>query len=275
MFIQNFITKSSLLTKYVACILARKAFCGPYVASLNTYDKCNTGCVFCPVYKHTKEASIDNDGIMKFQTFKRIIHDLKEMGTNVVMFSGSGEPFLHPDAWRMIRHVQKEGLTCYISTNGTLLGKAEMRMLVRLGVLHLSVSMHAGTEETYVSVHKERNKKMFRLVKRNLEFLEDYKTSKGINTPELSILNVIYNKNCYEIPDMIRLAARFNGHPLFKPLIRWNLPKYLPDFDRLELSETQKKRIIKESGSYQTNTRFNSSFTLLCWFFGYPYKNEW
>lgn len=254
--------KLIFMTKYFFCALAGKPVCGPRSAFLNIFDRCNMDCIFCPVYKHDSKCRNQTDVAMNFSTFKNIIAQLKQMGTADIGLNGSGEPFLHPDIWQMVRYLHKEGLNCGITTNGALLDKSYIRKLVRYNVANLSVSIHAGTAPTYAAVRKGKSRNLFNDVKKNFEFLKLYKEEKGTVTPRVAVLNVICNKNFFEIPQMIRLASQLGaGYVGFKPLIRWNLPKYLPDFDSLELSKTQKITLIRNARDYEALAKVDGQKT--------------
>lgn len=76
-------------------------------------DRCNAECDFCCF-----SCSPSNHQVMDIKFMTRIIHEAKELGMNVVSFSG-GEPFLYPELLREgIRTAREEKMSVAIATNG-------------------------------------------------------------------------------------------------------------------------------------------------------------
>lgn len=234
-------TKTLAMIGHVLGILTGKQVQGPYTAIVKVYDQCNMRCAFCPTCKPYKEKQAGNN-IITLEAFKKLVLELKQLKTQIVELSGTGEPFLHADIWQMIEHVNKSGLSCDVITNGTLLTVADMKKLTELGVRKLTISLNACTELTYNSLQKGKKGDVFNSIKDNLKFLACYKRAINTNKPVVWISNVVCNKNCSELQDMIKLAQDVSADGIiFKRLLHCT-----PNFKELDLSELQKSTILDE-----------------------------
>ena len=83
-----------------------------------------------------------------------LLDDAKAAGIRTVRLYG-GEPLLHPDLPKMIRHARNRGLSAYVTTNGTLL-KQKFDALYQAGLRDLTIGYY-GTGENYDDyVHRPR-----------------------------------------------------------------------------------------------------------------------
>ncbi|MDP2907270.1 MAG: radical SAM protein [Nanoarchaeota archaeon] len=232
-------TKTLAMTGHALNILTGKQRWGPYTAIIKIYDRCNMCCAFCPTCKPYKEKQEGNN-IITLEAFKKLVLELKQLKTQIVELSGTGEPFLHANIGQMIEHVNKSGLSCDVITNGTLLTVADMKKLTELNVRKLTISLNAGTELTYNSLQKEKKDGVFNSIKDNLKFLACYKRAINKNKPSVWISNVVCNKNCSELHDMIKLAQDVSADGIiFKRLLHCT-----PNFKEFELSELQKSTVL-------------------------------
>lgn len=69
-----------------------------------------------------------------------------------IVFSGLGEPLIHPDLFDMIRLSRERGLSVTLDSNGHLLDGAVSKELVKLGVDSLVVSLDGIKPKTYAGV---------------------------------------------------------------------------------------------------------------------------
>ena len=74
------------------------AYKGPRVVQLDLTGRCNNQCVGCWVHSpHVKNPPRDKNVTLPFEEARRLIEELALMGTEEIILSGAGEPFLHPD----------------------------------------------------------------------------------------------------------------------------------------------------------------------------------
>ncbi|MFH2045014.1 MAG: 12,18-didecarboxysiroheme deacetylase [Pseudomonadota bacterium] len=107
----------------------------------NVTRQCNLKCIHC--YAHAKSTPVDDelstaDGI-------KLIDDLSQFGTPVILFSG-GEPLMRKDLPELAGYAVKKGMRAVISTNGTLISEQRAKILKDVGLSYVGISLD-GMEE--------------------------------------------------------------------------------------------------------------------------------
>ncbi|MBU1053015.1 MAG: 12,18-didecarboxysiroheme deacetylase [Proteobacteria bacterium] len=107
----------------------------------NVTRQCNLKCIHC--YAHAKSSPVDDelstaDGI-------KLIDDLSQFGTPVILFSG-GEPMMRKDLPELAGYAVKKGMRAVISTNGTLISEQTAKILKEVGLSYVGISLD-GMEE--------------------------------------------------------------------------------------------------------------------------------
>ena len=109
---------------------------------------CNYDCIMC--YHKTV---ISHPVHMPMIMFKNIIEQAEP---EYVSLNGYGEPFLHPNFFDMVRFLTDRGIKCNTTTNGSLLA-AHIDDCLQSGIELVSVSLDAGSSETYAAVRRKNN----------------------------------------------------------------------------------------------------------------------
>ena len=107
----------------------------------NATRRCNLKCVHC--YAHAKNRSFDNE--LTTQEGKILIDDLASFGVPVLLFSG-GEPLVRKDLPELAAYAVGKGMRAVISTNGTLIAPETARVLKKIGLSYVGISLD-GMEE--------------------------------------------------------------------------------------------------------------------------------
>jgi Fe-coproporphyrin III synthase len=108
----------------------------------NMTRRCNLKCVHC--YAQAKDIEFENE--LSTQEGKKLIDDLANFGSPVILFSG-GEPTLRKDLPELAAHAREKGMRAVISTNGTLLDRDLATRLKDVGLSYVGVSLD-GIRET-------------------------------------------------------------------------------------------------------------------------------
>lgn len=182
-----------------------KILTGPRMVQINIANRCNLDCIFCwvhtpfapPMPREWQKTKIS------MPLFKKIVSGLGRIETGGVIFSGQGEPFIHPQIYEMIKLVKQEGIKLYIQTN---LHLVDVERVSSLGVDALHVNLSAASEETYRSVHPSQKREAFTKLRKKMDQIRRIKES-GNHAPELEFIHVIHSKNYQELPKMIEMAA--------------------------------------------------------------------
>jgi MoaA/NifB/PqqE/SkfB family radical SAM enzyme len=195
-------------------LTAGRAPSGPLHAQIGISDPCNHECVFCwdhpPDGRETADTAqrfgLARPGVMSLEQFKGIVDDLHAMGTRKIDLIGRGEPLLNRAALDMICFAKARGMQLQIVTNGSRLFEPIARGLVEAGVERVSISLNAGTSETYPRIHVTETPENYLKVKKNLRFLSDCKAAAGSKLPFLSCSFVITSRNYFEIDRMVEVV---------------------------------------------------------------------
>jgi radical SAM protein with 4Fe4S-binding SPASM domain len=147
--------------------------------------------------KHAKEA----EGMLSWETFEKLRPWFRYART--VLFSGFGEPFLHPQYTQMLKIIKERVPFVFAYTNGILMGEDLAKSLVENGMDRICVSIGGATRDTYKYV---RGVDAFEQVVNNLRFLKDYKHKTKRIKPEVHFEVVAMNSILPELEALVRLA---------------------------------------------------------------------
>jgi len=164
---------------------------------------CNLQCRTC-----IRNVWEDPEALLPMSTFQQIAEGLTNLGElKRVVFTGFGEPLLHPHLLDMIQAVRERDIGVSVGSNGFLLDRAMAGELVRLGVDRLVVSVDGVTPETYAGVRGAR----LAQVLENIRTLNDVKGRLGSLYPALGIEFVALKSNVAELPALAGLATRMQA----------------------------------------------------------------
>lgn len=102
----------------------------------NVTQRCNLKCVHC--YADATTAATTDE--LSFLQAKKMLDDLAEFGTPVILFSG-GEPFLRSDLIELVFYATRLGMRAVISSNGTLITADKARELKQAGISYIGISL--------------------------------------------------------------------------------------------------------------------------------------
>lgn len=178
---------------------------GPETVHLDLTNGCNTNCITCwdhsplldrPRTSAWKRARVEAGAV------EALLDDLVALGgLKAIILSGMGEPFTHPDIYRLIAAVKSRGLHLTLITN--LIPADEERVLA-LGVDQLLIGIHGASEATYRAFHPSfRENEWERLLRMLERFRQAGRRYKHVH--------VICRENAWELEEMVRMADRFGA----------------------------------------------------------------
>ncbi len=228
-----------------------RAFTGPSTVQFDVTNRCNNNCICCwnnsPLLGELPErAKKKRADELPLALIKRILKELREMGTKNLFFAGGGEPFMHPDIMVILSFAKKCGMKIFINTNFTLIDEKMAREIVDIKIDMIHVSLLAGSAKVYAAVHPNRPEETFYKIKEALKCLISYRQKKNqvspIPFPHIDLYYVIFNKNYQDIDNMIEMAMELKANTLeFMPI------DIIPGkTDVLLLNEMQKKEVLSQ-----------------------------
>ncbi len=122
----------------------------PLYLEIGLYGGCNHRCVFCAFdFINYQPVALNTESLKKF------ILEAKKRGVKAILYSGEGEPLLHPDAAQIIHFTKQAGIDVALVSNGVGLSpQTAKRILPYLS--WLKISLNAGKKLTYVKVHRAK-----------------------------------------------------------------------------------------------------------------------
>jgi tungsten cofactor oxidoreducase radical SAM maturase len=141
-------------------------------------------------------------------TFQRVLKSLDDLPQLTrIVFSGFGEPLIHPNILEMIEAVRKRNIAVTLGSNGILLDAETARELIKRGLDRLVVSIDGVKPETYAAVRGA----MLSQILNNIRTLNEVKSQLGSLTPALGIEFILLKTNVSELAELTRLASRLNA----------------------------------------------------------------
>jgi MoaA/NifB/PqqE/SkfB family radical SAM enzyme len=182
----------------------------PTYIQLEPVGQCNLRCQMCPIQFRRDGPPYGPPAFMKFETFTRLIDDLPRL--EELHLQGLGEPMMHPRFADMVAYASRRGIKVSTNSNLTLLNPARAERCVTSGLDTVHVSLDGSSAETYerirVRAHLDR-------VLGNVQLLLDTRQRLDSSTPHLRLVMVIMRQNLHELPDLVRLARRYEFESMF------------------------------------------------------------
>ena len=208
----------------------------PYVLSLDTLNKCNLTCPFCPtgIHKNDRKGSrID------FEQAKQVI-DAVKAHTLEVRFYNWGEPLLNKDIFSIIRYAHDAGLYTSINSNMSLDIKWDLaKKVVESKLDLLSVSLDGLSQETLA---KYRRGAKIELIKKHILAIKAERENQAASTPFLEAAFIVFKHNEHEL-DILSETAEHLGldqaYPRLGYIYDENFIPTHPDFQPIQAAFTK------------------------------------
>lgn len=130
----------------------------PFALNIYITSLCNFKCNYCfyTLDPHTKLEKYGPSMNMSFEDFKRIIDSAAKFPRKIktILFTGFGEPLLHPDLPHMVKYAYSKGVAEKIEliTNGSLLTHELSDALINSGLNYLRVSIQGVSAAHYSNI---------------------------------------------------------------------------------------------------------------------------
>jgi MoaA/NifB/PqqE/SkfB family radical SAM enzyme len=182
----------------------------PVLLTIEPTLQCNANCIMCN-RNAVRRKEVQNKGFLSWSTLIALRPFIQKAET--VLFSGFGEPLLHPEYIEMIRYIKNLGPEIYFYTNGACLNQAIIEGLIASGVDFFYISFGGATPETY---RKIRGVEMEPIIE-NLHTLKQLRGTYGTKKPLVYFNIVAMNSILPELDDIIRIASDLNVSGISMP----------------------------------------------------------
>lgn len=132
--------------------IARGSYPPPVSVKIELTSSCNHDCHFC-AYRQLIQAPAIKD-MLDTERAELLVSELAQLGVRGLMFTGGGEPLLHPGISTILDRCRREKIEHGLITNGSRLDKLADEALA--GLRWIRFSINAGTGEDYQRVHGTR-----------------------------------------------------------------------------------------------------------------------
>ena len=176
------------------------AFAMPSHYGIEVTNLCHGGCRLCPVGEGRQSRPL---GCMSWEHFCDVLSQVENYATLICLYAW-GEPFEHPRAYDMIRHVKDRGIYAKVSTNTHPFRPEDAERLVASGLDELAVSLHGVSEQTYRSYQPQHS--LADVIEKTRSIVAAKERLKS-STPAIHFNFIVLRQNEHEIEDLRRLAA--------------------------------------------------------------------
>jgi len=218
----------------------------PIYLEIGLYGGCNHRCIFCAFdflnYK---------TNILSLNCLKKFIPEMQESGIKSILYSGEGEPLLHPDASEIIQITKNAGIDVALSTNGIFLnGEIAENMLQHLSWLRISID--AFSDSNYALVHGT-DKKDFTVLINNVKQAVDIKKRNKYSCT-IGAQLVLIPQNYKEVLKLAGLLENIGlDYLVIKPYLKHPSSKKncILELDEKKISVLDKKLKILSGNNFQ------------------------
>jgi len=115
----------------------------PFLVVWNFTYKCNLYCKHC----YSDAGNLPRQELSTSEAMK-VVDQIADFGVTSLAFSG-GEPLMRKDFFEVARHAVESELYVSLATNGTLLNKERVRLLKKIGLNYVEVSLDGANSKTH------------------------------------------------------------------------------------------------------------------------------
>lgn len=193
---------NKILSKYTLLRKRTTLLHDPLYMMVEPTNYCTLSCPLCPTGNGTLKAP---KGFMKYECYKHLISEMSNTLISMMLW-GFGEPFLHPDIFRMFATAHKAGIVVKTSTNGQTLNDKQMcNEMVKSGLDQLRVSLDGLSDKT---LQIYRIGATISPIIEGLHYLLEAKKRFSSSTPNIIIQFIVMKHNEHELPKLKELANK-------------------------------------------------------------------
>jgi MoaA/NifB/PqqE/SkfB family radical SAM enzyme len=183
----------------------------PITVELDITNRCNLNCGYCTNDTYRKESAVHLD----FDTVKRVLADLKVLGTKAVTLTGGGEPTLHPNFLGIVKYARRIGLDVSLITNGVAFDTDLSEIAIPL-LTWVRFSLDAHDRESY---YVSKGVNAFERVIGNIKMAVAIARDLERRAPTIGIGYLTHGGNCSQVVSATLLARSLGvNYVQFRPI---------------------------------------------------------
>lgn len=204
---------------------------------------CNFNCVMCYVRLTGEEAKKQGE-LLPAEKWLEIARQAREMGTLYVTLTG-GEPFLHPEFWKIYGELNKMGFLISILSNGSMIDESVMENFRKYGMPYtVKLTLYGVSNETYKKVCNSpdgftRISKAVDLVKEANVPLKMTSTIVRENADDLQKIYAFAKEKCVPVQHTVSVMKSSRGAVNTAAKSRFSLSDFPDEITLEELEKTK------------------------------------
>ena len=174
-----------------------KMLYAPFVVHMVVTRKCNLSCGYCNEYDKVSKP-------VEYKLLKKRVDKLIELKSFFITLTG-GEPFLHPDIFKLIKYIRRHFIRVGLITNAYLLDESKIKKLNNSGLTDMQISIDGvKPNKTTVKVLNPLKKKLI-MISKYAKFNINLNTVVGATDPKeiLQVVNFAKKNNFYSTVQVI------------------------------------------------------------------------
>ena len=185
---------------YISIIFKKAVILGyPYSLTTEPTNNCNLCCLECPT---GNKSSKRLKGNINFELYKRIIDEVKDYVIYQMIYF-QGEPFLHPDFFKLINYADQNRIFTCTSTNGHFLDIKNCKKILISGLKKIIISVDGTTQETYSKYRIGGDlEKVIEGIKNLVKYKKDYKSK----YPIIHLQFLVFKHNEHQIEEIRQMS---------------------------------------------------------------------
>jgi radical SAM protein with 4Fe4S-binding SPASM domain len=113
-----------------------------WVVIWNLTNRCNLSCHHCYADANARRSPEE----LSTREAQAVIDELATIDLSVLILSG-GEPILRKDLYELSDYARERGISCALSTNGTLIDEAQVEKILECGIGYVGISLDGSQEK--------------------------------------------------------------------------------------------------------------------------------
>ena len=175
----------------------------PITIEIDLTNRCNHRCSFCFYAEHI---GVEADKpSMNTEILLERLKEAKKLGTKALSFTGGGEPTIHPDYTKIIKHAKELGFDLGTITNGSVITERNVNEYID-NLQWIRFSIAGGDKESY---QKVQGVDQFDKIMNNLTLLAKRKTERKSNL-NIGVRTLVTPENIHAITNMAHRIKDLN-----------------------------------------------------------------
>jgi MoaA/NifB/PqqE/SkfB family radical SAM enzyme len=196
-FFQNYFNGLMDITSFLLKI--NKSY-RPLIVVIEPTYKCNLRCKSCNLWNIKEKSNLGDN--LTISQYKKLFKELRTLNIFKLVISG-GEPFLKKDINKIIKAAKNNGLSIYITTNGTLLNREKIKFLIKNQVDEILFSLDSPNQRVHDRIRGVKG--TFERVITNIKILDLEKKKNKYKKPRIIINSVISKYNINQLNEIFDL----------------------------------------------------------------------